>query len=184
MAKVHTSLILTSGTALTRKAEVLTFPFKARPQAMSAYVRFVERGTIADPNGRFVWQIGGYGSNNSIMVLHESNVGFYRLYYRTSSGSNVARATLAAAPTYGQTVELLATISAAGVIALTQSINGATATTAAGNATYVLPAAWNNSVLTLGGTNMGPATAFRDIAIARGVLSLNAMRRLAGVAAK
>ena len=42
MAKAPTSYIATAGTARTRTIDTLSFPYSARPQAMTMYVRFLD----------------------------------------------------------------------------------------------------------------------------------------------
>src|SRR5690606_2374959 len=55
----HTSPIVTTTAPVTRAADALTFPWPRAPQAMTGYLRFVERGAVAMTGAaRVLFQIG------------------------------------------------------------------------------------------------------------------------------
>lgn len=82
----------------------------------------------------------------------------------------------------GQIVELMATLSAAGLPTIYQSINGA-ATTSAVTTVHPLPPAWSGSILYLNSAagSLSGAAAFLNVLIVRGVQDIITMRRLADV---
>lgn len=173
------SPIPTGGAEATRAADVLPLPFPARPQAMTIYVRFVELGTALIADAR-VLEIGASPSARPRFVIGE-RLGFYRIFYQTDVSS--VTSLLAVSPGLGDTVELLATLTANGEVQLSQSVNGAAATSAAQSSAVALPPAWSDSFLhvhSVGASSQG-FIGLRNLVFHRGVQSLATMRRLAGV---
>lgn len=178
MPTIVTSPNPTAGSVDTRAADSLSFPFTALPQAMTIYVKFQERGTVHIAGGR-IMQIGAAG-NTAPRLLIGQQTNAYRGFYETAISSRTSQ--LAVAPVVGNIVELLLTLTAAGVMQLSQSINGGTVTAATAAAALVLPPAWSGQLLHLnsvGATSPG-ASAFLDLLIVRGVQDMPTMRRLAG----
>src|SRR5690606_22720039 len=70
---VPSSLILGSPAPVTRAADVLTFPWPHAPQAMTGYLRFVERGAIAYSDTRVLFQIGTGGTQPRLWVRSEEH---------------------------------------------------------------------------------------------------------------
>ena len=171
----------TAGAVDARTADALSVAFVARPQAMSWYVRFQERGTILTA-GRIL-QLSTSDTNPRLFLY--SNAGLYAFTIVNLVGTSTTR-TLGVAPAIGAIVELLATLTAAGGATLSQSLNGATATATA-SATVTLPPAWSGTTLTVnsisGGSNTG-TIALLNLLIVRGVQDFPTMRRLAGVGAR
>jgi len=161
--------------SVARAADTLYWPFNAKPQAMSVYTKFVERGTVGLASSRIL-QVGLTGATTDPRALISAAGGFY--VGEHDNGVTDATATLAAAPTTEQEVELLLTLSAAGLPTIYQSINGAAATTAAGSAA-AFASAWAGARLYLGcdpaGANQGNP-AFRNVKVARGVQTMAWMR--------
>lgn len=161
------SYIATAGSTVTRAQEQLSYPFNAQPQAMTIYARFIEQGTI---------------KASALRLLEISNA-TPRLFLRESSGNyqvlhendtaNVA-ATLAAAPSIGDTVELVALVSANGSVKLIQSINAAASTETATTAALTFATAWNTKTLWVNSvsTSFVGYAAFADLALFAGVHSL------------
>ena len=180
MAKAPTSYIQTTGATRTRTVDGLYFPLLGRPQAMTVYVRFIEQGSTLFASGASsLWHIGNAANNNALLQVYQSG-GFYRVGYSNEVSSS-AGATLAVAPAIGDTVEILVTLSLAGVAIISQSINGGTATSATATA-LVLPPAWSDQRFYLNTAgNQSPGIAvFRDVFIVRGIHSLATMRTRAG----
>lgn len=163
-----------AGAVDTRTADSLTFPWTALPQAMSVYLKFQERGTIRIANG-VVFRIASGGS--SVFLINTNSAAtLYQAQFANHVG--VTRSsTLAAAPTVGNIVELLATVTSAGVLQLSQSIGGAAATSATASAAMVLPPSWAASTITIAPTGV---IALLNLVIVRGVQDMATMRRLAG----
>lgn len=174
MAKVATSYIKCNGTARTRTTDALSWPITFRPQALSVYVRFIERGGVHQYNDGSIVIVGGAGNTSFHIGANTATSYRYRATYLNAAATSTY-ALLAAGPTEGQLVELLATLSATGSVSLSQSIAGATATTAGPSSALALPTAWlANTVL------VRNCIALRNLVIVRGVQSLATMRRFAG----
>jgi len=158
-----------------RVADVPYWTFNAKPAAMSVYTKFVDRGTTQLSSARIL-QIGLTGATTDPRVVISAESGFY--VGRHDNGATDSTATLAAAPTMWQEVELLLTLSNAGLPTLYQSINGATVTSAAGSAA-AFASAWAGTRLYLGcdpaGGN-GGVPDFRSVKVARGVKSMAEIR--------
>jgi len=161
--------------SVAHAADTLYWPFLAKPAAMSVYLKFVERGTVGLASSR-IMQIGLTGAATDPRALISAAGGFY--VGEHDNGVTDSTATLAAAPTWGQEVELLLTLSAAGLPTIRQSINGAAETTATGSAA-AFASAWAGTRLYLGcdpaGANQGNP-AFRSVKAARGVQTMDYMR--------
>lgn len=181
MATFASSYIKTNGTALTRNRDRLSFPYNARPQAMTVYVRFVERGTVLITNARIL-HIGLANSANAPLldILETSAGGKYRVVYNSGTGS--VSSSLTAAPSINDIVELRVTLTGAGVAQIHQSINGATETSATAASALTLPQTWAGTDVELNATIAGNTgfSAFTNIVITRGVQTLETMRRMAG----
>lgn len=174
MASFPSSYISTVASTVTRAAEQLQFPFPWKPQAMTLYVKFEERGTIATNNGRIV-SIADTGARLQLFSV----VSAYRVEYVNAAGASVT-SQLAAAPVLGDSVELRAVLFSDGAVQAHQSINGAAETSAAKSAALALESAWNTQVLWLNSqstTNVG-FNAFISVKIATGEQSLSVMRSL------
>lgn len=164
------------GGTVTRNADVLPFPFPARPQVMTGYIRFVELGTILISEAR-LWQISVADANPRLMV--EAVSGVYRMRHSTDNGT--VTSTLAVAPSIGDGVEVMAQVNVDGSIQIHQSINGAALTSGSVSSALALAPQWSGVILNI---NRGGARGFiaiREIVFHRGVQSLTTMRRLAGV---
>ena len=180
MASTISSYIPTSGGTDTRTRDQLSFPFNARPQALTAYIWFIELGTIAELNTGRIFQISDSNGANPYIRCVEAG-GFYEFRHRTPTSQVVA--TLAAASAVGDIVELRCVLNADGSVEIGQSLNGAAETTAGPSSALTLDTAWSEGTLhvnSTGTTNFG-FNAFMNIVFFRGVHSLARMRRFAGV---
>lgn len=175
MASNPTSYIKTGAAVDSRTRDLLSRSFVARPQAMSIYVRFVEGGSLVA--GAYVLYIG----SATVFLEISSSGSFYRAQYNNGISSTVA-STLAAAPTHGQRVELLVTLTSAGVVTISQSINEGAVSTATSGAARVLPSAWGAATMWINSfsTTAVGFNAFRNIEIMAGVQTMQAMRVRAG----
>lgn len=172
-----------SGATVKRNADVLPLPFLARPQAMTVYVRFVELGSILTGTTTRVWHIGSSNNNNPRLAVNNNGSGLYQMVHVNLSAASVA-ATLAAAPSLDDMVELLGELGADGSVKLSQSVNGTAETTTATSAALVLPAAWSTpTLLYLNsiGTLVVGFLGLRNLVGHRGIQTFATMRRLAGV---
>lgn len=169
----------TAGVVDTRTGDTLSFPFTARPQAMTVYVRFEERGSVLIAGARII-QIGDTSDNSPRFIILQATTG-YRVHYQTASVTRTS--TLAAAPVIGNIVELLATLSGAGVAQISHSINGATVVSATAAAAALLPPAWSGQTLSINsaGATVPGVIALLNLRVVRGVQDMATMRRIAGV---
>lgn len=175
MALNPTSYIKTVAAVDTRTRDLLSFPFTARPQAMSVYVHFVEQGSLT--SSAYIMLIG---SSTAYIYLASTGTVYAGGYKNTISTE--VNSTLGAAPSFGQRVELLLTLTSTGVITISQSIAGAAITSGAASPARVLPTAWGATTLWVNSfstTGVG-FNAFRNIEIMAGVQTMQAMRVRAG----
>jgi hypothetical protein len=152
---------------------VLTFPFRAPPQASTWYVKFIERGTAATASGGV---LGIGNSTNAALFVFSAGVSTgYRVLHRR--GADVF-ATASAVPNAGDTVELRAVLSASGTVLLGQSVNGAAEVVTAASGANALASAWSDTILTV--NSRGPGSEgigdFMSVRIAAGTQTLVTMR--------
>lgn len=158
---------------VTRNADTVSFPFTPVPQALTCYIRFVEVGAILDSgNSANLLLIGT--SNPRVLVRWNGTA--YEVNYMNAVGASVVSST-ATNPTLGQSVELVATITTAGVVQLTHVYAGGGGPVAnAASAAQSLPSGgWGTATLQFGDGHAG----LLNVCMARGVQSLDAMRRIA-----
>ena len=171
------SYIATAGSTVARAVDAMSFPYTAKPQTSSVYVRFIERGTsLGADNDRIVQYGEGANPGTRLDVVS----GKYRIAHNNGDGGSTVTSTAAAAPAIGDTVELVGQMASDGAVTLIQSINGATAVTAAASGAEPFGAAWdvtkfyiNSSTTT---TRVG-FNAFVDVAVFAGVHSMADCRK-------
>src|SRR5690606_8415066 len=116
--------------AVTRAADALTFPWAHAPQAMTGYLRFVERGAVAMTGAaRVLFQIGSGTTAPRLFVEAFGANNTYRVALVTPTSSVVSP--LPIAPSIGSRVELLWRLYADGSVQIEQSIDGGTPVVAA-----------------------------------------------------
>src|SRR5690606_22462058 len=143
-AVVPSSLILGSPAPVTRAADSLTFPWPHAPQAMTGYLRCVERGAVLYPDTRALLQIGAGGTRPRLWVRQSSGQGRYGIAHELDADNAVTSLLPASpVPTIGDQVELLWRLYADGSVQIEQSINGGAPVVAARSSAIGLPAAWS-----------------------------------------
>lgn len=173
---IATSEIQTTTVAVTKALDSYSLPFTTTPQEMSVYVKFTERGTLSA--GGILFQISN-AANAAPQFVGYASGGFYRAFH--NNGSTTVASTLGTAPVMGDTVELLFRLFGDGSVDITQSLNGAAATSAAQTVPTSLAAAWSgllvwlNSAGTAGNYGYVAISAFKIIAGSR---NLDMMRTL------
>lgn len=181
MALAPSSYIKTTTAVDTRTRDQLSFPFTARPQAMTVYVRFVEMGAILLTT---IPRIIGQGINDSngagTWLIFVESTGFYAMQHWRNG---IVGSVLTAAPSVGQKVELRGVLNGNGSVQLHQSINGGAETSATASAAKALATVWSDTNLYIGsgpqGSTPAPA-AFRNVHIVAGVKTMQEMRIRAG----
>jgi hypothetical protein len=172
-----------AGAAVTRVRDDLSWPFSARPQAMTFYARFYERGTAQLANFNAILQITNAAAANPKIAILTNASGYYYIAFANDSGTEKV-SEMAAAPSLGDLVELRATLADTGAVQIHQMLNGVSETSAAASAGQMLPQTWAGQTLYV--NSWGNATfhgfvGLTHLVIARGVQTMATMRRLAGV---
>ena len=177
MANFPSSYIQTVGSTVTRSAEQLSFPFTAKPQAMTVYVKFIERGTILAPSNTRIINIGA-SADTTPQLLIRVLTGLYNVFH--DNGTSSVNSSLAAASTLGDLVELRLVIFGDGAVQIHQSVNSAAETSSTKSAALALATAWSGQLISLnsvGSTQVG-FNAFISVKIDTGEQSLTTMRQL------
>lgn len=177
------SPILTGAAPVTRKADSVVITYGGLPQAMTLYADFVECGGVFVVNSSIL--AVSYGATPQLII--QSNGTNYQVAYSNTvtGGSVYVSSSLAVAPAIGQRCELVATMTAAGIVQIQQSISGGAISTAAPSAAAVLRPSWGGANLSLGGGGNGVlavkgGVAMLNALIEAGVQSFATMRALAG----
>lgn len=171
-----TSYIATTSATATRSADSIYFPFPFTPQAMTVYLKFVERGATL-VNGAVVPFSISSGATATPRFYAITAGGKYSVAYEPSA--SFRQATAVAAPSVGDLVELRAVLNADGSVTLGQTINSGTEAnvTSAGGA-LALVAAWSDTrfyLNSLGSSNPGIGS-YLAVKAMRGVQTLATMR--------
>lgn len=181
MASFASGVIVTTTAAASRSADSLSFPFLARPQAMTMYARFVDTGFSLISDGR-VCSIGP-ATFVAPHVLIGVLAGVYRIFHApVATGTGVNSNT--AVGTVGDTVELVGQLYADGSVQLHRSYNSGAITSGTRSAAVGLAQAWGAQQLDIAkGTGISASShvPLRELCIVRGVFDLPTMRRKAGV---
>jgi len=183
MAKVPSAYIETVGATRTRTVDRLTFPFLGRPQAMTLYVRFVERGAFFNGDNLKIAVIGSSGNDTFQVDVDADPTPRYRLGVANLTVARATAFSTGAVPTVGQTVEVCANWLASGAVTGYLSIAGGTQTTAAPTAALTRTQAFTVKTIALGqrASTAAGGTAIRDVLVVRGVHSLATMRTRLGL---
>jgi hypothetical protein len=191
MSLTVSSLMPTGNASVTRNRDQFSFPFLARPQAMTFYVRFIEQGTIKSSTA-LAWRIFHLGdqlSAKNFLICYGVGTAYRATY---NSGGNSRSVDTASAPAIGDLVELRVTLTAGGVLIIAQTVNGGTEVASSPGAALLLPQQWVNTSAasdpllwmdTVGGSGVG-FIALLNCCVARGVQSLASMRRFANVGSR
>jgi hypothetical protein len=174
------SFITTAAATASRAADSLYYDFFARPQAMTVYIKFVERGSILMTGG--VFYIGGaaVGADPRLQLNSDGNA--YSLRHDNGTDNVVSTMAPAQQPSIDDTVELRCLLYSDGSIDIAQSVNGATevASNTGRSAVAPLYPAWNAPRLwlnSLGATYAG-FNSFIAVKVCAGVQTMNHMRAL------
>ena len=177
MAKAPTSYIATAGTARTRTIDTLSFPYSARPQAMTMYFRFMD--FMGAPTRTTYIAFIGSGSGGTLTLYVAGGGATYGC--GLGSATNSVGATVTRSVSVGNSVELCVTVTAAGAVQLSVAVNGGTVTTGTASSGMTPPQTWAANTLYLYEGNAYGPLGMRNIQIVRGVHSLATMRARMGL---
>lgn len=185
MAKAPTSYIQTTGATRTRTVDALSFPFLGRPQATTAYVRFVMLEVQPVPNdvttNRRIFAVGGTGDGRFHLQYAPTTNAFSVTHIGATGTSRAVSVTASAA--VGAVVEIVAWRYTDGSVNLTVSVNGATAVTGTVSAATPSASEYTTKTVRLGAisaTSAAGVIAIRDVLMIRGIHTLAAMRSRLG----
>lgn len=170
------SRIINAGTALARSADQLTYAFNDLPRALTVYVRGINMGTAQINNGNNPYY-ALIGAAPSFFVLYETT-GAKPIAQLTASAFSTAATSAGTNPSVSDSVEVMGTLTSAGVVDFAQSLNGATATGSTGaGAAHALPGTWGAGTLYLNAADTGAGFfAYQSVRIAAGVQTMAFMR--------
>lgn len=181
-AVVPSSYIKTEGSTVTRNADSLYFPYTPPPQALTVYVRGVNRGQYAaDGLTTRVAHIGAANpSTSSRLSLFSQSTGAPGSQY--DDGTSNRLSLTGTVPAIGSVVEHRMTLSATGVVQTSVSVNAAAEVVASASASGPFAGSFADARIYLAGLSTGevPKT-HTHIAVAAGERDLTTMRALAGV---
>jgi hypothetical protein len=170
-----TSYKKTTSATVARDADLWSFPFEFAPQALTAYIRFRERGSIDSGANARILHIGKSDDTASRLVVFQ-NIGVYRVFQETSAGQ-VASA-LGAPSVWGDDVELRVILNADGSVQIGQSLNAGAEIIGALSAALTLSSSWSGTKLWIGQINGagGSTLPVQIVRIAVGTKTMAEMR--------
>jgi len=177
-AAVPSSYIKTEGTTVTRSADGLYFPFTAPPQALTVYVRGVERGNRYHAlTPRYVSFVSAAGSAPRFLLYNTAG-GNVSVFHDNNVDAAVTAAVGASAGVLGDLLEARGVLRADGAVLAGRSINGATESASAASSTPAsgLATAWSGERLYLTGPEVNGIFAFTHVVVAEGEQTMDEMR--------
>ena len=165
------------GTVFTRIAEDIRWPFITPPQAMTAYVRFIELGTVKGGVSAILFSVGG-STGARFYVERGATVDAYRVKFH--NGTSEINVNLATTHGIADKMEIRATIKADGKINIHFSVDGAAEVSGSESAALTLPASWNtnNMYLNWDGSGNYGFNGFQAIKVSRGIQTMATMRTI------
>lgn len=181
-----TSYIPTSGGTDARTADSLTFPFAARVQTMTVYLRYTQNGTLPIASGTAqVWGIGTSGVSTRALFAQVGGASTIRFDLADTAGTT-ASGSVTVSATHGQVVELIgwvrvtaSTKTATGQ--LQAAVSGVLGTAGTVSAAKGVSDSFNGSVVAMSSAGAVVVVPISHAHVQRGVLTMEQMRRLAGV---
>lgn len=155
------SYIPTTTVSVTRNTDFFQLPFTATPQAMTADVRFVERGSGLDTaNQMRVFYIGANGAGNARLIMDRiGGQTKYRIDNIDAAGAQAQVADLVTTA-YGDVVELRAPLFADGSVNIGETLNGGAESVSVQSAALSIPGAWSAQTITINSDPAGGTVGF------------------------
>lgn len=161
--------------AVTRAAETLSFPYVTKPRPITAYVKFVERGTRLASGA--VFHIGAANqATDPRLAIYSSTGGAYQVRY--DDGATEPNAVATASPSLGDVVEIRGVLNGDGSVTIGQIINGGGEVTVNSTAAGTFGTAWAAQTLYIGSRGTGSIgfSDFRQVKVALGVKTMKHMQ--------
>lgn len=185
MSYTASSYIKTTTATVQRVRDQLSFPFTAKPQAMTMYVRFLVQYPGIAATDRVLVQVGSNGATNPRWYLAVSGDGTNaRLQSVYSNGiSSVTNGITPLTFTPGAIWEVRGTLTEAGVLNQHYSIAGAAEVSGSANSALALPTAWASQhiMINSAGTAGVNWQAYTHVLVARGIVGRETCRQMVGV---
>lgn len=170
-----TSFFPTTTGAGTREDDSYSMPFTPPPGELTIYIKFVELGTALTSGAR-VLEIASAADVSPRFIL-QSQPTVYGTYH--GNATSFVTSLLAAGPALNDVVELSARLFGDGSTDLTQSLNGAAATSSVQSAANPFATAWSGPLLWLNSAGTAGSEgliAIQSLKIVAGSRSLDEMR--------
>ena len=177
----ETSLMQSSAATASRAAETLYVPFPYTPREMTVYAKVQWRNSYTGANGPRLWEISD-GSDNGPRVLCYDGGTQILFYHQNTLGGTAVQTSVAAAPSYGDIVEVVLHLKGDGAVGGSVSVAGAAESAAVDTSAHSLAGAWAGERLYV---NSGPGATLvginrlLDLKVDEGVQSMAYMRSLA-----
>lgn len=144
------SPIATGTVAATRALDAFSVPYPhGATDPIFVYEKFRERGEIQGNGTIRRWRLGSNADGTGNPALY---ITFNTQYgTRLNIGGNVTSAVIATVPAYDDIVELLVTMTSAGLMQLTIALNGGAPIVGTAGGAQTLPAKWSDRVFYLAG---------------------------------
>lgn len=161
--------IQTTGAAVTRAVQSLTFPWNVPPQAMTVYVKFLERESPNWSQSAAIAQIGAGDNSTPRLLLYKPNgTDTYRLYHDPSTSVN---SSVDLNPSIGDMVEVRGVLNGDGSVQMHGALNGGSESSGSASAAQAFSnSMWADSKLYVGNLGSGARcfTGLEALIFARG----------------
>lgn len=138
-----------------RSADILNAPHLYKPQAIFVHTKFVHRCHARGPGTVRPWRIGTGTTGAAETTFYLTNNAGYGLRLRIAGNSTSA--TVGGTPAVGDLVDLLGTITSAGLMQLSMALNSGVPTVGGAAGAQALPGAWDSLVFGIEDTGDGAA---------------------------
>lgn len=156
-------------------SDIVYFPFYALPQTLWIYTKLRMLQAVGSADASYgVLYLGNAANTGARVSVHHASGTAGFIGYHHNGATAVTTATGTTAPAVNDYLELLLPLSGAGVVQVTQSINGATTTQNTASGALALGSAWGDTRLYVNGigeTSRGSA-AYEIIKVGAGSVTM------------